>query len=157
MQPTIVHGDLKCVSPSLYISIDFISNWCIWQSNIFVTNTSRACIADFGLSNLRDFTVKANSSITIGGTRGFIAPEIYRAAERNELRSLDLRPCDMFAFGVVSYEVRLYQQALPSHSNDLSRYMLERNPSYANVVAIAHLGRHRTFARLADWMKIFGS
>ena len=74
-------------------------------TNIFVTNTHRACIADFGLSNVRDFSIKANSSMTVGGTQGFIAPEMYSAAARNEIRTLDLRRCDMFAFGVVIYEV----------------------------------------------------
>ncbi|KAL4073743.1 kinase-like domain-containing protein [Scleroderma citrinum] len=86
MQPTIVHGDLKCL-------------------NIFVTNNNRACIADFGFSHARDFRTKVNSSIKIGGTLGFIAPEIYSARSGDELRSLDFRRCDMFAFGSVIYEV----------------------------------------------------
>ena len=93
---------------SCAVAINFIYNYLIlwnWQLNIFVTNTHRACIADFGLSNVRDFSTKANSSMTIGGTVAFIAPEIYSAVARNEIRSLDLRRCDMFAFGVVLYEV----------------------------------------------------
>lgn len=129
-----------------------------FQSNIFVTNTFRACIADFGLSKLRGFNAKADSSIIIGGTRGFIAPEIYWAFGRNEVPSLDLRPCDMFAFGVVTYEVCRIVVTFPSHSNGLSRYMLERNPSYTSVaVTIDHLGHHITSARCADWTILFGS
>ena len=93
---------------SCAVTINTINNHLIplnWQLNIFVTNTHRACIADFGLSNVRDFSTKANSSITIGGTPGFIAPEIYSAVTWNEILSLDLRRCDMFAFGVVLYQV----------------------------------------------------
>ncbi|KAG1739294.1 kinase-like domain-containing protein [Suillus lakei] len=88
MQPTIVHGDLKGV-------------------NILVTSSGRACLADFGLASTQDSRAQLEATIiSVGGTPSFMAPELLEARENPRLLStLDRRPCDIFAFGCICYEM----------------------------------------------------
>ncbi|KAF9241775.1 kinase-like domain-containing protein, partial [Melanogaster broomeanus] len=94
MQPTIVHGDLKGL-------------------NIFVTASERACLADFGLATAHDSQVAvATTTHGVSGTHGYMAPELIEARENPSLfPQIDLRRCDMFAFGCIAYEV--YTGAAP--------------------------------------------
>ncbi|KAG2097523.1 kinase-like domain-containing protein, partial [Suillus discolor] len=79
MQPTIVHGDLK-------------------GANILVSS-GRACLVDFGLATTRDSQTQLQTNIiSVAGTPSFMAPELLEAP-------LDRRPCDIFAFGCICYEM----------------------------------------------------
>lgn len=88
MQPTIVHGDLKGV-------------------NILVTSSGRACLADFGLAFTQDSQAqRQTTTISVAGTSSFMAPELLEARANSRLLStLDRRPCDIFAFGCICYEM----------------------------------------------------
>ncbi|KAF9231989.1 kinase-like domain-containing protein [Melanogaster broomeanus] len=88
------------------------------QLNIFVTVSGRACLADFGLATAHD-TQAAMSTTThvVSGTHGYMAPELIEARDDPSLLpQIDLRRCDMFAFGCIAYEVnnchRCKQRAL---------------------------------------------
>ncbi|KAG0707059.1 kinase-like domain-containing protein [Suillus ampliporus] len=88
MQPTIVHGDLKGV-------------------NILITSSGRACLADFGLATTQDSQIQLQTTvISFAGTSSFMAPELLQARTNPSLLStLDRRPCDIFAFGCICYEM----------------------------------------------------
>lgn len=101
MQPTIVHGDLKGV-------------------NVLVTFSGRACLADFGLAFAQDSQAQLQTTIVpVAGTTSFMAPELLKArANPSMLSTLDRRPCDIFAFGCLCYEMyngkRPYSDLRPS-------------------------------------------
>ncbi|KAF7351247.1 Protein kinase domain-containing protein [Mycena sanguinolenta] len=78
----IVHGDLK-------------------GTNILVTPSLRACVADFGLASIAD-TMSGrltHSSLTKGGTTRYQAPELLATDIPNNFGS------DVYAFGCVCYEI----------------------------------------------------
>lgn len=78
----VVHGDLK-------------------GANILISD-DRAVIADFGMSRIRPPAPLGHSTMapptTIGGTTGFMAPEVLLGRSARP-------PADVFAFGMVCYEV----------------------------------------------------
>ncbi|KAG6896477.1 hypothetical protein C0992_008013 [Termitomyces sp. T32_za158] len=78
----VVHGDLKSL-------------------NILVTELERACLADFGLSSVRESSgfVGLSSRQAEGGTLGFEAPEIVDSESERTTMS------DTFAFGLVCFEI----------------------------------------------------
>ncbi|KAG2109972.1 kinase-like domain-containing protein [Suillus discolor] len=88
VQPTIVHGDLK-------------------GANILVSSSGRACLADFGLATTQDSQAQLQTNIiSVAGTPSFMAPELLEArANPRLLSALDRRPCDIFAFGCICYEM----------------------------------------------------
>ncbi|RDB23589.1 Serine/threonine-protein kinase STY46 [Hypsizygus marmoreus] len=97
MQPSIVHGDLKAV-------------------NILISDTHRACLADFGLSTASESQVLHLSSFSdarVGGTSRWTAPELLNGTqETNTTKS------DIYAFACVCYEI--FSGSIPFHdiSND---------------------------------------
>ena len=65
----------------------------------------RACLTDFGLST---FTLGAQGEIsttTAGGTSMFMAPELLCPGKFNKASSRPTQPADIYAFGMVTYEV----------------------------------------------------
>ncbi|KAF8064122.1 kinase-like domain-containing protein, partial [Lyophyllum atratum] len=92
MQPAIVHGDLKAV-------------------NILITDTHRACLADFGLSTASDsqaLRLSSFSSNQTGGTPRWTAPELLDGSQAtNSIKS------DVYAFACVCYEV--FSGNIPFH------------------------------------------
>ncbi|KNZ73294.1 Light-sensor Protein kinase [Termitomyces sp. J132] len=83
----VVHGDLKSV-------------------NILVTDSERACLADFGLSYVTDASgLKGHllsSNHAEGGTAGFEAPELVDPDIEFSRRT---KASDIYAFGMVCYEM----------------------------------------------------
>ncbi|KAJ7442443.1 hypothetical protein FB451DRAFT_1376979 [Mycena latifolia] len=78
------------------------SAWRSQGSNILVTPSRRACIADFGLSSIADsmtmcFTHSTTSPQT--GTMRWQAPELLRGESVSDARS------DVYAFACVCYEI----------------------------------------------------
>lgn len=79
------------------------------QLNVLITRSGRACLADFGLATAIDAktTVMAhNSTIKIGGTIRFQAPELLCAdLEETETCPHNSKASDIYAFACVCYEV----------------------------------------------------
>ena len=74
--------------------------------NILVTESGKACLADFGLSNHVDaemLTWTSESSTNIGGTVRWQAPELFDTENEN---SKPTKETDVYAFSCVCYEVR---------------------------------------------------
>ncbi|OAX40921.1 kinase-like protein [Rhizopogon vinicolor AM-OR11-026] len=107
MQPTVVHGDLK-------------------GANILITPSGRACLADFGFATTQDSPVQLQTTTT-----SFIAPELLEPRRNTSTLPVDKRPCDIFAFGCICYE--MYNGAHPFWYLDLSamgaQLMLGNRPS----------------------------
>jgi len=84
----------------------------VLQANILITASGRACLADFGIVTVRDSQVQMNTTTTFGGVRGtfhFMAPELQRVKDNDDLKNLDQRLCDVYAFGCVCYEVKKHK------------------------------------------------
>lgn len=85
LQPGVVHGDLK-------------------GANVLITQSGRACLADFGLAIAIDsntMTVAQNSTVRSGGTVRWQAPELFNptGCQQNTTCS------DIYAFACVCYEM----------------------------------------------------
>ncbi|ESK86444.1 WD40 repeat-like protein [Moniliophthora roreri MCA 2997] len=85
----VIHGDLKGL-------------------NILVTQSHRACIADFGLSHVADSELyKFTSSTTrVGGTARWSAPEVHMGSRAT-------KESDIYSYGCVCYEI--ISRSLPFH------------------------------------------
>ena len=72
-----------------------------------ITNETpgRACLADFGLSTLTPSALGEKSTITAGGTPLYMAPELLNPDKYGEKNSRPTKPADIYAFGMVIYEV----------------------------------------------------
>jgi serine/threonine protein kinase len=78
--------------------------------NILVTESGKACLADFGLSNHVDaemLTWTSESSANTGGTVRWQAPEFFDPENEN---SKSTKETDVYAFSCVCYEVRVICQ-----------------------------------------------
>lgn len=79
----------------------------MFQSNILITNETpaRACLADFGLSTLNPSTQANITTITSGGTPSYMAPELLSPKKFGFTSAQPTKPADIYAFGMVIYEV----------------------------------------------------
>ena len=66
---------------------------------------TQACLADFGLSTLTPSAPGEMSTITAGGTPLYMAPELLNPDKYGEKNSRPTKPADIYAFGMVIYEV----------------------------------------------------
>jgi serine/threonine protein kinase len=76
------------------------------KANVLVDSAGRACLADFGLSTIRDPEVLAlstTSSSTCGGTVRWMAPELLSSHDNDE--PINTKESDVYAFAGVCYEV----------------------------------------------------
>ncbi|KAF9221806.1 kinase-like protein [Gyrodon lividus] len=87
-EENVVHGDLKGV-------------------NVLVDDSGKACITDFGLSKARSMAPAESNVKVIAGTLRFLAPEALRG------QPLTFET-DVYAFGMVIYEVSKCAQAVVS-------------------------------------------
>jgi serine/threonine protein kinase len=76
------------------------------KSNILVTESKRACLADFGFSSVMDSqglkTASLSSATPEGGTVRFQAPELINP----QFEGSRSPASDVYAFALVCYEVR---------------------------------------------------
>ncbi|KAJ7670977.1 kinase-like domain-containing protein, partial [Mycena rosella] len=120
----IVHGDLK-------------------GENIFVTDSGRACIADFGLCSIITSisSIQFTSSTRTRGTTRYHAPELHRG-EDNDRRS------DIYALACVAYELLTGNRLFPELRTD-------------GAVAIAVLNGRRPARSPSCWVRphwiVFGA
>jgi len=77
------------------------------QYNILITNEAppRACLADFGLSTLTPGGPGETTTTTVGGTPIYMAPELLCPTKFNKSSGRPTQPGDIYAFGMVIYEV----------------------------------------------------
>ncbi|KAG6828025.1 hypothetical protein H0H92_009600 [Tricholoma furcatifolium] len=90
----VVHGDLKCL-------------------NILVTQDEQACLADFGHSFVTDANglQDLSSALIIGGTTGFLAPELIDPNGEENVRRTEAS--DVFAYGMMFAGKPLFGNATP--------------------------------------------
>jgi len=97
--PTVIHGDLK-------------------GANILVTPAGRACLADFGLSIVKDSQV-LGSTTRATGTLRWLAPELMATGEDGQdSLSCNTTASDVFAFACVCYEIFSSKYPLDEIKND---------------------------------------
>ena len=79
--------------------------------NILVSDTGRACLADFGLSVAKDSSPVQMTMMTTGGTGGSLnwsAPELLPDMNDFTTNGSEIAkpeaPCDVYAFAMVCYE-----------------------------------------------------
>jgi len=99
------------------------------QHNILITNETpaRACLADFGLSTLTPSAPGEMSTTTAGGTPPYMAPELLDPDKFKKTNSRPTKPADMYAFGMVIYEVLTGFD--PFYDQNLGTFQLARRVS----------------------------
>lgn len=87
----VIHGDLK-------------------GANILISDSGRACLADLGLSCVRDANGLKTASLSSnpeGGAARFQAPELFHPEIESPIRT---KASDVYAFSLVCYEVRIFKR-----------------------------------------------
>jgi len=116
------------------------------QSNILVTESKRACLADFGFSSVIDSqglkTASLSSAAQEGGTVRFQAPELIDP----QFEGSRSQASDIYAFALVCYEVTAICQVLnhlaESYSTDLYwKCPVLRHPEQFHRYAQSHTWR----------------
>ena len=77
------------------------------QVNILMTQSHRACLADFGLATTKDsmsFAVTSGAISRAGGTLRWQAPELWEP-DSNDTSCENSLASDIYAYGCVCYEV----------------------------------------------------
>ena len=101
-----MHGDLKGVSLSPFRDR---SPFDVSQSNILISNDTppRACLADFNFITIPDPVQKLSCSARLeGGTIKFMSPELLVPEEFGKEDALPTPEADIYAFGLVIFQVR---------------------------------------------------
>lgn len=75
--------------------------------NILMSANGRAFLADFGIAKSADTETKAQTTEKTNGTKFWMAPELFKDAAHATKAS------DIYAYGMVCYEVRYMAHALP--------------------------------------------
>jgi serine/threonine protein kinase len=95
--------------------------------NILITDSHRACLADFGLATTKDsksFVVKSATTMRVTGTLRWQAPELFDPYA-DDTTCVSSLASDVYAFACVCYEVAY--MIIPKHHNRFSlpdRYIL---------------------------------
>ncbi|KIM91557.1 hypothetical protein PILCRDRAFT_763184 [Piloderma croceum F 1598] len=114
-EPSIIHGDLKGV-------------------NILITDSHRACLADFGLATTKDsksFVVNSTTTMRVAGTLRWQAPELFDPCA-DDTACVSSLASDVYAFACVCYE--MFSGEVPFHDirNDyrvMNSVMLGKRPT----------------------------
>ena len=117
----IVHGDLKGVrlGPFPYHTSINNAHYFPFQPNILVDGSGRACLSDFGLATAI-LNCTENSVPGFRGAFEWMAPELFTGTDGN----FGLPTCksDIFALGMVTFEVRGIRRGRPSHCAEIPYY-----------------------------------
>jgi serine/threonine protein kinase len=99
----MAHGDLNGVSWSAHSCLT--NQWLLLipnrplQSNIFITDDSHACLADFGLTVIGDLALaKVPTTLEVAGATRWLAPELL-VPDKTASASRKTPAGDMLAFG----------------------------------------------------------
>lgn len=101
-----MHGDLKGVRA--WQESRHLDSRIPTQVNILINNEHHAVIADFGLTvvlSTNSATFMATTQVG-GGTTRYMAPELLKPDAYGFLRCSPSKQSDMYAVGMVIYEVR---------------------------------------------------
>jgi serine/threonine protein kinase len=93
------------------------------KMNVLLDDALNAVLCDFGLSRVKsDVTISSLGQCTpsVMGTRNWMAPERLVGGSLK-------KPCDIYSFGMVVYEVTLAPSSM-SHRWSCPRYTLTRRP-----------------------------
>jgi len=86
-----------------------ISDSSLYQLNILITRSHRACLADFGLAIARDANPALTTVLTSvdrpAGTARWQAPELFLNVENREQKRRKTEATDIYAFALICYEV----------------------------------------------------
>lgn len=103
----------------------------IKPSNILVAEDGRAVVTDFGLAQILTTGAGPQAGANVGGTPGYIAPELLResSAGPNPL-------CDVYSLGVVLYEA-VTRRRMFTESQAFSRLLhsFDKEPDPPRVIA----------------------
>ena len=105
---SVVHGDLKGVG--ILFCTPCSSNLATFQPNILVDNLGHARLADFGLACILCDSNTINPPTTTSGSTGsprWMAPELFDPEVAGLNSSRPSNASDVYAFGMVVYEVFL--------------------------------------------------
>lgn len=99
----IIHADLKGVSET---DRDVVrAHPLATKANILMNNDYRAVLADFGLAEMVSTTSLAITNAAAGGTVRWMAPELLNPEIYGLANSKSSKESDVYAFGMVIYEV----------------------------------------------------
>jgi serine/threonine protein kinase len=104
--PCIIHADLKGVS--LHILCIVIISHASPKVNILISQSHRACLADFGLATAKDtmsLTLTSSTTTRTTGTLRWQAPELLDP-DLDEYKCNNSIASDIYAYACVCYEVR---------------------------------------------------
>jgi serine/threonine protein kinase len=105
---SVIHGDLSgvCFCPrSVYLGLCLTYQFD--QSNVLIDSEGRACVADFGMSNIKaEFQGTSYFTSSIGGAIRWAAPELYRIYEDYAFPEVTAA-CDVYSYGSVTLQVCL--------------------------------------------------
>ena len=91
-------------------------------ANVRILDDGRVKILDFGIAKLFGAETQLTKKGTILGTAGYLAPEQISGREVDERT-------DVFAFGVLAYELLAYEHPFPGEKiRDVLRQVLEADP-----------------------------
>ena len=105
----VVHGDLKGAGVFFAVLPIYLIQLC-FQQNILVGDLSRARLADFGLACILCDSNTTNPPTTKSNSAGsvrWMAPELFDPDLAELDSSRPSRASDIYAFGMVVYEVLL--------------------------------------------------
>lgn len=98
----IIHGDLKGASYISFVRSRSETDVNTSQANVLIDDVGKGCIADFGLSKIKDDALSQSVTTrdqTLIGTMRFMAPEMMKGKISKE--------GDVYSFGMLIYQVGL--------------------------------------------------
>ena len=126
----IVHGDLKAVLLVSSHVVLYLSHFENFHQNVLVDDSGKALLCDFGLARFKaNITTRTmeTDAVAMAGSRHWMTPE--------RLRGRALRkPCDIYSFGITSYEVIPGSKEYIIVLNEFTRFMSMRPRSVMLVM-----------------------
>jgi serine/threonine protein kinase len=107
----VVHGDLTGVRTPMPI-YSCTHRLLFFKSNILLDGDEKACLADFGLSNVvAEACGPLYVTSSIGGSVRWAAPEYFRISEGSSVSTVTTHG-DIYSYGSVMLQVRNMMQVL---------------------------------------------